>query len=86
MRAWQVSRDAINGTEEAVEGKIPAGLKSIPRQKSRQRREKKETVKEDIYFSRHSTRSINDDANIKTSRCCNQVDPGKNDPGEPEHG
>jgi len=42
--------DAINGTEEAVEGKIPAGLKAYQDKKAG-KEEKKETVKEDIKIS-----------------------------------
>ena len=42
--------DAINGTEEAVEGKIPAGLKAYQDKKAG-KEDKKETVKEDIKIS-----------------------------------
>ena len=42
--------DAINGTEEAVEGKIPAGLKAYQDKKAG-KEEKKETVKEAIQIS-----------------------------------
>lgn len=42
--------DAINGTEEAVEGKMPAGLKAYHDKKA----DKKETVKEDIKISTDS--------------------------------
>jgi hypothetical protein len=45
--------DAINGTEEAVEGKIPAGLKAYQDKKAG-KEEKKETVKEDIKISADS--------------------------------
>ena len=42
--------DAINGTEEAVEGKMPAGLKAYHDKKAG-KEDKKETVKEDIKIS-----------------------------------
>ena len=42
--------DSINGTEEAVEGKIPAGLKAYQDKKAG-KEDKKETVKEDIKIS-----------------------------------
>ena len=45
--------DAINGTEEAVEGKIPAGLKAYQDKKAG-KEEKKETVKEAIQISTDS--------------------------------
>jgi len=45
--------DAINGTEEAVEGKIPAGLKAYQDKKAgkEEKEDKKETVKEAIQIS-----------------------------------
>ena len=42
--------DSINGTEEAVEGKLPAGLKAY-QDKKVGKEEKKETVKESIQIS-----------------------------------
>ena len=45
--------DSINGTEEAVEGKIPAGLKAYQDKKAG-KEEKKETVKEAIQISADS--------------------------------
>ena len=45
--------DAINGTEEAVEGKMPAGLKAYHDKKAG-KEEKKETVKEAIQISTDS--------------------------------
>ena len=42
--------DSINGTEEAVEGKMPAGLKAYQDKKAG-KEDKKETVKEDIKIS-----------------------------------
>ena len=42
--------DSINGTEEAVEGKLPAGLKAYQDKKAG-KEEKKETVKESIQIS-----------------------------------
>ena len=42
--------DSINGTEEAVEGKMPAGLKAYHDKKAG-KEDKKETVKEDIKIS-----------------------------------
>ena len=45
--------DAINGTEEAVEGKMPAGLKAYQDKKAG-KEEKKETVKEAIQISTDS--------------------------------
>ena len=48
--------DAINGTEEAVEGKIPAGLKAYQDKKAgkEEKEDKKETVKEAIQISTDS--------------------------------
>ena len=45
--------DSINGTEEAVEGKMPAGLKAYQDKKAgkEEKEDKKETVKEDIQIS-----------------------------------
>ena len=45
--------DSINGTEEAVEGKIPAGLKAYQDKKAgkEEKEDKKETVKEAIQIS-----------------------------------
>ena len=45
--------DAINGTEEAVEGKMPAGLKAYHDKKAgkEEKEDKKETVKEAIQIS-----------------------------------
>ena len=45
--------DSINGTEEAVEGKMPAGLKAYHDKKAG-KEEKKETVKEAIQISTDS--------------------------------
>ena len=45
--------DSVNGTEEAVEGKIPAGLKAYQDKKAG-KEDKKETVKEDIKISADS--------------------------------
>ena len=45
--------DSINGTEEAVEGKIPAGLKAYQDKKAG-KEEKKETVKEAVQISTDS--------------------------------
>jgi len=45
--------DSINGTEEAVEGKIPAGLKAYQDKKAG-KEDKKETVKEAIQISTDS--------------------------------
>ena len=48
--------DSINGTEEAVEGKIPAGLKAYQDKKAgkEEKEDKKETVKEAIQISTDS--------------------------------
>ena len=47
--------DSINGTEEAVEGKIPAGLKAYQDKKAgKEKEDKKETVKEAIQISTDS--------------------------------
>jgi hypothetical protein len=45
--------DSINGTEEAVEGKIPAGLKAYQDKKAgkEEKTDKKETVKEAVQIS-----------------------------------
>ena len=45
--------DSVNGTEEAVEGKIPAGLKAYQDKKAG-KEDKKETVKESIQISTDS--------------------------------
>ena len=45
--------DSINGTEEATEGKIPAGLKAYQDKKAG-KEEKKETVKEAVQISTDS--------------------------------
>ena len=48
--------DSINGTEEAVEGKMPAGLKAYQDKKAgkEEKEDKKETVKEAIQISTDS--------------------------------
>ncbi len=50
--------DSINGTEEAVEGKMPAGLKAYHDKKAG-KEEKKETVKEDIKMTADTPQEAN---------------------------
>ena len=66
--------DAINGTEEAVEGKIPAGLKAYQDKKAG-KEEKKETVKEDIKISADSPQEASMMMQILKLAGVQQVDP-----------
>ena len=75
--------DAINGTEEAVEGKIPAGLKAYQDKKAG-KEEKKETVKEDIKISADSPQEASMMMQILKLAGVQQVDPAMINQ-EPEH-
>jgi len=76
--------DAINGTEEAVEGKIPAGLKAYQDKKAG-KEEKKETVKEDIKISADSPQEASMMMQILKLAGVQQVDQDMINQ-EPEHG
>jgi len=76
--------DAINGTEEAVEGKMPAGLKAYHDKKAG-KEDKKETVKEDIKISADSPQEASMMMQILKLAGVQQVDP-KMMGMEPEHG
>jgi hypothetical protein len=76
--------DAINGTQEAVEGKIPAGLKAYQDKKAG-KEEKKETVKEDIKISADSPQEASMMMQILKLAGVQQVDQDMINQ-EPEHG
>ena len=76
--------DAINGTEEAVEGKIPAGLKAYQDKKAG-KEEKKETVKEAIQISTDSPEEASMMMQILKLAGVQQVDQDMISQ-EPEHG
>ena len=79
--------DSINGTEEAVEGKMPAGLKAYHDKKAG-KEEKKETVKEAIQISTDSPQEASMMMQILKLAGVQQVDPamiGAEEPhAEPE--
>ena len=78
--------DSINGTEEAVEGKMPAGLKAYHDKKAG-KEDKKETVKEDIKISADSPQEASMMMQILKLAGVQQVDPAmiNQEPGaEPE--
>ena len=75
--------DAINGTEEAVEGKIPAGLKAYQDKKAG-KEDKKETVKEAIQISTDSPQEASMMMQILKLAGVQQVDPAMIG-AEPEH-
>jgi hypothetical protein len=79
--------DSINGTEEAVEGKMPAGLKAYHDKKAG-KEEKKETVKEAIQISTDSPQEASMMMQILKLAGVQQVDPamiGADEPNaEPE--
>jgi|TARA_B110000037_G_C17093942_1_gene495169 hypothetical protein len=89
--------DSINGTEEAVEGKIPAGLKAYQDKKAgkEEKEDKKETVKEAIQISTDSPQEASMMMQILKLAGVQQVDQamisqepeaGENPPhGEPGH-
>ena len=66
--------DSINGTEEAVEGKMPAGLKAYHDKKAG-KEEKKETVKEAIQISTDSPQEASMMMQILKLAGVQQVDP-----------
>jgi len=76
--------DSINGTEEAVEGKIPAGLKAYQDKKAG-KEDKKETVKEDIKISADSPQEASMMMQILKLAGVQQVDQDMISQ-EPEHG
>ena len=76
--------DSINGTEEAVEGKMPAGLKAYHDKKAG-KEEKKETVKEDIKISADSPQEASMMMQILKLAGVQQVDQAMISQ-EPEHG
>jgi len=76
--------DSINGTEEAVEGKIPAGLKAYQDKKAG-KEDKKETVKEDIKISADSPQEASMMMQILKLAGVQQVDQAMISQ-EPEHG
>ncbi len=77
--------DSINGTEEAVEGKIPAGLKAYQDKKAG-KEDKKETVKEAIQISTDSPQEASMMMQILKLAGVQQVDPSMMGADEPKHG
>ena len=77
--------DSINGTEEAVEGKMPAGLKAYHDKKAG-KEEKKETVKEAIQISADTPQEASMMMQILKLAGVQQVDPAMIGADEPEHG
>tara|TARA_A100001011_G_scaffold288701_1_gene299760 strand:- start:1650 stop:2501 length:852 start_codon:yes stop_codon:yes gene_type:complete len=77
--------DAINGTEEAVEGKMPAGLKAYHDKKAG-KEDKKETVKEAIQISADTPQEASMMMQILKLAGVQQVDPAMIGADEPEHG
>jgi hypothetical protein len=75
--------DAINGTEEAVEGKMPAGLKAYHDKKAG-KEDKKETVKEDIKISADSPQEASMMMQLLKLAGVQQVDPKMIGADEPE--
>ena len=76
--------DAINGTEEAVEGKIPAGLKAYQDKKAG-KEDKKETVKEDIKISADTPQEASMMMQLLKLAGVQPVDQAMISQGEPEH-
>tara|TARA_B100001057_G_scaffold24543_1_gene22633 strand:- start:396 stop:1250 length:855 start_codon:yes stop_codon:yes gene_type:complete len=76
--------EAYNGTEEAVEGKMPAGLKAYHDKKAG-KEDKKETVKEAIQISTDSPQEASMMMQILKLAGVQQVDPSMMG-AEPEHG
>src|SRR5210317_79708 len=75
--------DSINGTEEAVEGKMPAGLKAYHDKKAG-KEEKKETVKEAIQISTDSPQEASMMMQILKLAGVQQVDPAMIGADEPQ--
>ncbi len=76
--------DSINGTEEAVEGKMPAGLKAYHDKKAG-KEDKKETVKEAIQISADTPPEASMMMQILKLAGVQQVDPKMIGADEPEH-
>ena len=76
--------EAYNGTEETVEGKMPAGLKAYHDKKAG-KEDKKETVKEAIQISTDSPQEASMMMQILKLAGVQQVDPSMMG-AEPEHG
>ena len=79
--------DSINGTEEAVEGKMPAGLKAYHDKKAgkEEKEDKKETVKEAIQISADTPQEASMMMQILKLAGVQQVDPKMIGADEPEH-
>src|SRR6056300_2101073 len=75
--------DSINGTEEATEGKMPAGLKAYHDKKAG-KEEKKETVKEAIQISTDSPQEASMMMQILKLAGVQQVDPAMIGADEPQ--
>ena len=75
--------DSINGTEEAVEGKMPAGLKAY-HDKNAGKEEKKETVKEAIQISADTPQEASMMMQILKLAGVQQVDPAMIGADEPQ--
>lgn len=75
--------DSINGTEEAVEGKMPAGLKAYHDKKAG-KEDKKETVKEAIQISTDSPQEASMMMQILKLAGVQQVDPAMIGADEPK--
>jgi hypothetical protein len=75
--------DSINGTEEALEGKMPAGLKAYHDKKAG-KEEKKETVKEAIQISTDSPQEASMMMQILKLAGVQQVDPAMIGADEPQ--
>jgi len=75
--------DSINGTEEAVEGKMPAGLKAYHDKKAG-KEDKKETVKEAIQISADTPQEASMMMQILKLAGVQQVDPAMIGADEPQ--
>jgi len=75
--------DSINGTEEAVEGKMPAGLKAYHDKKAG-KEDKKETVKEAIQISTDTPQEASMMMQILKLAGVQQVDPAMIGADEPQ--
>ena len=76
--------DSINGTEEAVEGKIPTGLKAYQDKKAG-KEDKKETVKEAVQISTDSPQEASMMMQLLKLAGVQPVDQAMISQGEPEH-
>jgi len=79
--------DSINGSQEAVEGKMPAGLKAYHDKKAgkEEKEDKKETVKEAIQISADTPQEASMMMQILKLAGVQQVDPKMIGADEPEH-